>query len=230
MLPAAAVEQVLTVEPRVAAGKGGARKARAQGKVPGVLYGHGQRPLSFSVNPADLSKQIHASGLGVNTVLRVKGLEREELALLKDSQVDPVKRRLIHIDLIAIREDEDVVVSVPIEFTGKPIGVVNGGVFQPVRREITLACKPLSIPRQIAIDVTNLDINKTVHVSDVVLPEGTKMAMAGRLAIATVASPAAEEEVAPAEGAVEGAVPAEGEAAAAAAAPAAEEGAEKKKK
>ncbi|MCC7384783.1 MAG: 50S ribosomal protein L25 [Deltaproteobacteria bacterium] len=225
------MESVINVEPRNTHGKGAARKMRKDGRIPGILYGGGAQPLSFSVEPNQLDKTLRSSGAGRNTIFRVKGLNRELLAILKDTQIDPIKRRLIHVDMIEVREDQEVVVAVALELVGKAIGTVEGGILQAVRREVRVACRPLSIPKSIQIDVTELDIGDALHISDIQFPEGTRGADPGHWAVCTVVAPAAEEkpsvaEVAPVEGAVAaaGAVPAEG------AAPAAPEEKEKKGK
>ena len=119
-------EQQISVEPRNATGKGGARKLRISGKIPGILYGHKEKPLSFAMDPRLLDKAVAAGGMGRNTVLRIGGLERDVLALVKETQMDPVKRTPIHIDLQEVRADEDVAVEVPLEFFGKPVGIVKG--------------------------------------------------------------------------------------------------------
>src|SRR5207237_8607970 len=144
------------------------------GKIPGVLYGHKQEPISIAVDPAVLRKSLRATGMGRNTVFSVKGLDREVMALLKDAQIDPVKRNITHFDLIEIRETDRIVVDVPVELVGKPEGVVAGGVLQAVRRAIAVECSPLSIPKLIQVDVTHLQMGMAVHISDVKFPEGTK--------------------------------------------------------
>jgi large subunit ribosomal protein L25 len=219
--------QVLQVERRTADGKGAARKVRKSGKIPGVLYGHKQSPIAIAVDPTLLRKSLRATGMGRNTVFSVKGLDREVMALLKDSQIDPVRRHITHIDLIEIRESDRVVVEVPVELIGKPEGVVAGGILQAVRRTLAVECSPLDIPKFLEVDVTHLQLGQAVHVSDVKLPPNTKAAIPGNFAIASVQAPRAEVEAAaaPVEGAegapVEGAALAEG---AAAPAPAAEAG------
>jgi large subunit ribosomal protein L25 len=227
------MENLINVEPRPTSGKGAVRKIRKAGRLPGVLYGHKQKPLSFSVDPLVLKKTIISSGRGRNTVFRVKGLDRDVLALVKDTQIDPLRRDLVHLDLIEVREDEDVPVEVAVELVGKPLGVVDGGILQPVRRSVRIFCKPLAIPHKIEIDVTPLRIGEAIHVRDVNFPAGTRAAIPGHLTICTVVAPMAEEKPAAEAAAVEGAVPAEGAAAAApaegaAAAPAAPDKKEKK--
>ena len=188
------MEQVIDVEPRHSRGKGAARRARAEGLIPGILYGHKERPQPFTVDPRLLRKQIKASGVGRNTVLRVKGLEREVLALLKDTQVDPVQRSLLHIDLIEVREADQVEVEIPIDVEGRSVGEIEGGLQQMLRRSVKVACPPLSIPKGITVDVTELEIGQTVHVSDLKIPEGATLVSGATLAIVTIAAPPAIEE------------------------------------
>jgi large subunit ribosomal protein L25 len=218
-------QTVLQVEKRVADGKGAARKLRKSGKIPGVLYGHKQAPVSIAVDPHVLGKLLRSSGMGRNTIFALKGLDRELTALVKDVVIDPVRRNMTHIDLIEIRETDRIVVDVPVELVGKPEGVIAGGILQAVRRAIAVECSPLNIPKLIQVDVAHLLLGQAVHVSDVKFPEGTKSGYTGNFAIASVQAPRAEVETtttavegaeALAEGA-EGAAPAEGAAAAPAA-------------
>lgn len=211
--------QVIEVERRKADGKGAARKVRQGGKIPGVLYGHKQEPVTFTTNPHTLRKSLKVSGMGRNTVFTVKGLDRELKALLKDVQVDPVHRHVLHIDLVEVRDTDRITVDVPVELVGKPVGVTAGGVLQSVRRAIAVECSPISIPRLIQIDVSHLLMGQAIHISDVKFPEGTKSGYTGNFAIASVQAPRTEQvetqaaaEGAPAAGAAEGgAAAAEGE-------------------
>lgn len=217
--------QLIEVQRRTPDGKGTARKVRKSGKIPGVLYGHKQDPVPFTVDPNEIHKRVKASGAGRNTVFKLSGLDRDVLALVKDVQIEPVKRNLLHIDFIEIRETDRVTVEVNIELVGKPVGVTAGGVLQAVRRSIAVNTSPLQIPAKIVVDVSHLGLNQALHVNDIKFPEGAKSGYpAGtNYALATVQPPRAEEERptagadAAAEGA-EGAAPAAG-----AAAPAAEE-------
>jgi large subunit ribosomal protein L25 len=209
------MEQVIKVEQRYESGKGAARRARRAGKIPGILYGHKQQPVSLSLDPIELKKRVKASGLGRNTVFKVEGLGREVLALLKDAQTDPLKRTVLHVDFVEVRESDRVVVEVPFELMGKPAGVTAGGVLQVVRRTVALECSPLAIPAMLTFDVTQLGLNEALHVADVKLPEGTR-SVGGNYAIATIHAPRTETEERPAaEGAAEGAAAAEGDAKAA---------------
>jgi large subunit ribosomal protein L25 len=221
------MEQQLHFEPRDTQGKGAARKLRKAGKIPGILYGFKEPPMAFAVEPRALTRTVQASGLGRNTVLRVNGLSRSVLALLKDVQVDPLSHELVHVDLVEVRETVDVAVDVPLTFDGKPVGTVKGGMLQPITRSLRVYAKPLSIPRSISIDVSSLDLNESVHVSDVQLPEGLRHAMPGHTAVIVLVAPEAAEEKT--ETAAAAAAPAKADPKAAAAKPAAKPAADKKK-
>ena len=207
-------QQVIEVEQRGPRKKGAVRKLRASGKIPGILYGHKEAPVPFAVNPLELRKKLRASGQGRNTIFKVTGLGREVLALLKATQVDPVRRDLLHIDMIEVREGDVMKVDVPLVFSGKPEGVVAGGELQIVRRTIEVQCNALRIPKQIDVDLTPILLGQALHASDLTFPEGVVVTNT-RAAIATVRAPRAEEPAPGAEAAVpaegaEGAVPAEG--------------------
>ena len=196
--------QVLEVEKRTAAGKGGARKLRRQGQLPAVLYGHRQDPQPVTVSPRELSTRLRASGKGRNTLFRIEGLDREVLALLREVQSDPVKRVPIHLDLVEVRESDIVEIAVPLEYVGRPAGVVAGGTLEGTRRTLRVKTGPLSIPAKVQIDVTNLNIADSLHVSDLALPSGVAPAVSERLTVAHIKPPRAEKSDGDAAGAAEG--------------------------
>jgi large subunit ribosomal protein L25 len=204
-------QQFIEVEQRGPKKKGAARKLRASGKIPGILYGHKEAPIPFAVNPLELRKKIRASGMGRNTVFTLKGLARDVLVLLKATQVDPVRRDLLHIDFIEVRDGDVMKVDVPMIFSGKPDGVTAGGDLHIVRRTIEVTANALRIPTSIAVDLTPIQLGHAMHASDLTYPEGV-VCTNPKAAIATVKAPRAEPVAG--EG-VEGAVPAEGEAGAA---------------
>ncbi len=228
-------QQAIQVEVRTPNGKMATRKLRAGGRIPGVLYGHKEAAVSLSLDPHALQKRIRASGLGRNTVFKLEGLNRSVLALLKEAQVHPLSRNLIHVDLIEVREDEQVVVEVPIEFEGRAHGVVMGGDLFIVRRSLSVACSPLNIPRAIKADVTPLGMGQAMHVADLPFPEGVKPAIDPKTTVANIRAPRTEAaaetavaaEAAPAAAKAPAAAAAKAPAAAAAKAPAAKAPAKK---
>ena len=212
----------LDVEIRSNAGKGAARKLRQAGRIPAVCYGRGRAPLSVSLDPRSLEKLLATSATGINTLidLRVSGGGDYDgrVVLVKDLQRDPVSARALHADFYAVDLEQAIEVSVPIHVFGSAPGVTLGGILDHALRELQIECLPRSIPDQILVDVSALEIGMSLHVRDLVLPAGVKLISNPDLSVISVVTPAALEEEAPAA-----AAPAEGEAAAAegAAAPAA---------
>jgi len=215
----------LTVQVRNTTGKGVARKLRAQGLVPGVCYGVEVGSLPIVVDPKALRRSLDPAKRH-NTVIEVTlegdGGGKRLTAMLKDYQVSILDRELTHVDLISIDPNKPVTVEVPLVFTGRAAGLVDGGQLHVVMRTLTVRCKPTDIPVQFELDVTPLMIGDAFHVSDVATPAGVELLDAAKLAVVTVTAPVEEKVEVPvaAEGAVlaEGAAPAEGEAAAAPAA------------
>jgi large subunit ribosomal protein L25 len=172
--------------------------------------------------------------------IRDAGKSEEITAMVRDAQINPLSRRLVHVDFLAVDLNAEVRVNVPLVLIGKAVGVTNGGNLHQSMHLIPVAAKPAAIPTKLEVDVSGLDIGDALHASDLKLGEGVRVVLDAKEAIASVVAPKAEkvEEVAAAP--VEGAVPAEGAAAApaaggaapaagAAAAPAAGKKEEKKK-
>jgi large subunit ribosomal protein L25 len=223
---ATAAPTTISAKARQGQGKGPARRLRVEGLIPAVVYGEHSKPLSVSVSPAEVLEAIK-SPLRFNTLITLKLDGGDKRVLFKDYQVDPVSRRLLHADFLEVALDKPVKVRVPVVATGKALGVVDGGILSVSAKEIVLEALPEKIPAQIEVDVTQLKMGQSIHVSEVKAPAGTKLKFATDYVVAYVAVPE-KEEVAPVAAAVpgaEGAVPAAGAAApaagAAAAAPAA---------
>ncbi len=220
-------ENVLSVERREGSGKGVARKLRAAGRVPGVVYGRGKASQPVSLDPSLLERALRASEAGMNTLfdLEVQGEKAagERVVLVKELQRDPVTGRMLHADLYEVDLAKTVEVEVPIHLDGVPRGVsLDGGILDHALRALRVECLPRAIPDEIRADVSDLGIGDSLHVRDLALPEGVTLKDDPDLSVASVVMPQKEEVAAPAAP-VEG-VPAEG--APAEAAPAAAEGGE----
>lgn len=235
----------LIAKNRTTSGKGAARKLRAQGLIPAVVYGrHLKEPAQIAVEPAAVKKAISTSQK-FNTLisLKVDGGEARQV-LLKDYQQDPVSRELLHADFIEVRETEAVKVKVPLVLTGKAEGVAVGGILSQSRRDLEVWALPNAIPEKIEADVTHLKIAQALHVSDIKMPEGVKVKTHVNFTLAVVTAPEKEEAApvpaaapvagaaaaAPAEGAAPAAGAKPGEKAAAPAAGKAEAGKKEEKK
>jgi large subunit ribosomal protein L25 len=205
-------ETALVVEAREAIGKGAARKLRAAGRIPAVLYGRGRNSLPLSLDPRALDKILRASGANTLLDLTIEGHPelRDTVALVKELQRDPLRGAIVHADLYAVDLTRAVTVDVPVHLVGRPRGLDFGGILEHSLREIALECLPRSIPEAIEVDVSQMEVGDVIHVRELALPEGVTLVTDGDLGVVHVALPQAEptpEEAAPAATA-EGAAPA----------------------
>ena len=197
--------------PRTTRGKNEARRLRVSGNVPATLYGGKGEALSLAVN----TKQVTAilrSDTGHNTLFQVDFGGKQEPAIVKDWQVDPVSGNLLHVDLLRVAMDVRMKVKVPVHTFGEPAGVkVQGGVFEIVTREVEVECLPADIPTEFRVDVSGLMLNQSSRASDLAFDK-TKIRLLtdGSAVLAHVVTLRVEEEK-PVEAAVTGAVPAEPE-------------------
>lgn len=162
-------EVSLKVKVREGTGKKYAHKIRTKGEIPGILYGHGKENIVLSVPEHDLWHILHHSSTEhIILTLEIEGASEDNLTtLIRDVQHHPVTGDILHVDFQRISKDEPVKVDVPIELEGQPKGVKDfGGVLDHAVREVTIKCKPLEIPEFLEIDVTQLGIGDSIHVSD----------------------------------------------------------------
>lgn len=215
---------VLEAKAREGSGKGSSRRLRAQGLIPAVVYGkHLKAPAHLAVDPTGVRKAI-ATPHKLNTLIKINvGGGEAHNVLLKDYQLDPLTRELLHADFIAVKDDEQVKVNVPIVLVGKAPGVAEGGILSQARREIEVYALPNAIPERIEADVSGLNIAEVLHINDVKLPKGVTVKSNVNYTVAVISVPEREEAAAPAAAAA--AAPA-----AAAAAPAAAAKKDEKKK
>lgn len=215
-------EQIkLSATSRTEKGKGVAKRLRREGKLPAVVYGHKTDPIALTIDSKQLLKLI-VEGKSEHKLFALSiegnGTPLEKTVMIKELQIDPLKRNFLHVDFFEVAMDEEITLSLVIKLVGEAPGVEMGGMLQQVRREIEIRCLPTQIPDTVEIDVSALNIGDSVHLNDIQLPEGVKVLDDADLTIATVLAPTVEKEVAPEE--VEGEVAEEA---------AAEAGAEAKK-
>ena len=195
----------LLVERRSSTGKGVARKLRAQGKIPGVCYGKGAPAIPLSLVPTDLIKALDKEK-GANTLLKLEiqgGEPEEKLVLLKEHQMHPLTRKLLHADFIEVSEGESIKVEVPLVLTGRSKGVKAGGTLSQPRRKLLVECTPDKIPAKIELDVTELDLGDSIHIDELQMPEGVKAVYDRVFTVAVVVAPSSLKEVAAEEEAAE---------------------------
>ena len=204
-------EVTLEVSGRDGTGKSAVRKLRQQGKVPGVVYGGHRDPVAIIVDRKAITDLIQKSEHGVRSVflLKMAGTDQQRHAMIKDIQIDPINRKMMHVDFIRVVMDEVVRVSVPVVITGSPIGVREGGLLHFQVRELHVECLPNAIPDKVEIDISELGIHHYFRISDLPLPEGVKVLDDPNRVVVGVTHQRAEvvpevpvegvEEVAPAE-------------------------------
>jgi len=181
-------------------GKGYARRLRAQGLIPASVYGGGQDAVPVAVNAREIAG-ILRSDTGRNTIfkLAVDSGAEPSTVIIKDLQVDPVKGRLLHADLLRLNMDAVTRVNVSIEFAGEPVGVkLEGGILDIQAREVEIECLPGDIPEHIQVDVSHLHIGDHVSASDLIYDrEKVKLFIDEQQTIAGVLAPRLVEEAAP---------------------------------
>ena len=185
---------------RARAGKGAARQARREGKVPGVIYGDNQTPQTINLDYNDLWRQ-YLKGHFTSTVfdLDVDGVHNRVIP--RDLQVDPVRDLPLHVDFLRVGKDGLIRVGVPVRFINELLspGLKRGGVLNVVRHEVEVTCPYDKIPAFFEIDVTGLEIGRSLHVSAITMPAGVAPVIKGRdFTIATIAGAVKQEEAAPA--------------------------------
>lgn len=164
-------EVTLKVHARTDTGKGVARKLRANGRLPAVIYGHSEDPMPIELEQHNLSatmRQAEGEKLLIN--LNVDGKDSKKKALIKDIQRDPVSGKILHIDFQHISMDEKIKIEVPVRLEGTADGVKNfGGIMSWNIRRIMVQCLPADIPDKITLDVTEMKIHDSIHVKDIVV-------------------------------------------------------------
>jgi large subunit ribosomal protein L25 len=222
--------QELKAETREGRGKGPAYQARLKGLIPGIIYGGKGEPETVNVDARTLERHIE-KGAFLTTLLMLDVAGKKTRVIPRQLQLDPVSDRPVHVDFMRLAEGSTVRLEVPVHFKGQgeSPGLKKGGVLNIVRHKMELVCPADSIPNEVLVDISKLDINESVHLSALNLPEGVKPTIRGRdftvcsivaptsvveeqrAAAAAASAPAAE--AAPAEGAAPaaaGAAPAAG--------------------
>jgi large subunit ribosomal protein L25 len=204
----------IVVHKRDVTGTRASKRLRKEGLIPGVIYGHGHDAVLFAVEPHALREAL-TTDAGTHAILNVtfEDQKRSHKAIVKDMTLDSVKSIVIHVDLQEIRLDETIETTVSIRFDGEAVGVKAGGMLDESTREVTVKGVVTAIPEHIVVDVSELDMNETLQVSDLVVPEGIEIVNDPEEVLCSVLPPRkveAEESVEGVEG-VEGAAAAEPE-------------------
>jgi large subunit ribosomal protein L25 len=208
----------LSATVREKVGKGAARAVRRQGQIPAVIYGGKQPPVAIHLSDRDVYFKIHGGGF-LTTVATIDVGGEKVKVIPRDFQLDPVSDHPIHVDFLRVVAGSKVTVEVPVHFVneGAAPGIRRGGVLNVVRHRVELLCPAEAIPDHIVADLTGLNINDSLHISAIALPEGVRPTIARNFTVATIAAPAGVKEelraaaeaaaaaaAAPAEAAAEG--------------------------
>ncbi|MDB4890906.1 MAG: rplY [Gemmatimonadetes bacterium] len=189
----------LSAETRTESGKGVARKLRAAGRVPGVIYGHAREPQSLSLVARDLDKLLSQIAVS-STVVELSLAGATTRTLIREIQRHPFKKNVLHVDFQEMVAGEKVTVKVPLVFVGVPEGVrLSGALLEQILHSIEVLVDPANIPNHIDVDVTHLAMGHSLHVRDLVLPEGIEVLSDEDATICAVIAPRAVVEAAAAE-------------------------------
>jgi large subunit ribosomal protein L25 len=178
-------------------GKQAAKKFRREKRLPAIFYGPGANSVMLTVDSHELDL-ILAKKSGENVIIGLqiesdKGVDSKTV-ILKDLNTHPVSRAHLHADFYEISMDKELTLEIALHFINTPKGVVNGGMLQPIRRELEVSCLPDKLVDFIEVDVSGLEIGQSLHVGEIVLPEGIKSSLAPDLPVATVMAPSAAAE------------------------------------
>ena len=212
------MEVVIAAEKRARSGRGAARALRREGRVPAVIYG-GKEPETLSCSARDLEMLLRgAAALSAVLTVEIGGGKRK--ALLREAQYHPARNELLHVDLQEVSEQQEIATGVPLRFTGADVapGVkLEHGIFTTIENQALIHCRAMDLPEYIEVDVSQMKIGDSIHLSDLAPPKGVRfdeLARGNDPALAVISAARAEEkEETPEEAAAgeEGATPAEGE-------------------
>ena len=186
----------LSAEARAETGKGAARKLRAAGRVPAVIYGHARAPQGLSVNARELGRLLDQVTAASTVIELAMGGGATARTLIREIQRHPVDRSLVHVDFLELVAGETVTVRVPLVFVGTAVGVKDqGGLLSEQLREVEIEADPASIPDHIDVDVSDLALGHPLHVRDLKVPAGVTITSDPDAPVASVTAPSAEELV-----------------------------------
>ena len=186
----------LAAQLRESKGKEAAKKMRREKNIPGIFYGQESQPIMVSFKDGDL-RRILKNSVSENIIITLQ-LQKDKateskMVMLKELQSDPLKDSYIHADFYEISMDKKLTLNVPVILVNTPAGVANGGILQHVRRELTITCLPDKLIEKIEVDVSELGIGDSLHIKDVIFPEGITSPQEEHLTVAVVNAPTASE-------------------------------------
>ncbi len=195
----------INVTPRAQMTKNELSRFRGEGNIPAILYGRGmEQNINLSLQVTEFAKLINKHGRSSVLVFKSQDSKLNGMsALIKEVQKDPITDVYLNVDLIAIRKGEKLTISLPIEFVGEPAGLKQGGVIDVQRRQIKVECLPTDIPEKISVDISQMNLNDVIHVSDIKVADGVRIVDDKSFAVISVkiVKEKVETPATPAEGA-----------------------------
>jgi len=183
----------LSAELRSETGKGATRQLRRSGRLPAVVYGRRDETQSLTLDTQELVRLLTEIRAATTVIDLEVGSEKPRRVLIREIQRHPFRAELLHVDFFEIRADVKIKVQIPLRLEGEAYGVEMGGILQQIRHELEVECLPNEIPPDFKVDVTDLDIGNSIHISDVESSGVTILDDEG-LTVCTVVPPAVEEE------------------------------------
>ncbi len=181
----------LNVSVREGKGTSFARRLRLENKVPAVLYHSGVEGTSLSVEKNELYKALKTGQF----IFEIKVGDKEQFVLVKEVQYHPVTDEIIHVDFQQVKEDQKISLEVPLRTEGESEGVKLGGILVQLLNVVTINCKPSNVPEALSVDISDLEMNSSLFVKDIILPDDVEMVTAEDIAVVSVQEPKKEEEV-----------------------------------
>lgn len=185
-------QKTLNAASRAELKKGASRRLRRSGKIPAILYGHsGTAPITIDAH--EFSTQFR--NISENTIINLQVGKKAYDVLVKDYQEDILKGVITHIDFYEIERGKVLRTNIPVHTSGTPLGVREGGILEVLMHSIEVECLPKDIPESIDVDVSELEVGDSIHITDIALPEGVKYLISEESVIVSVIAPRAIEEI-----------------------------------
>ena len=187
----------LTAHTRKRSGSGALTSLRAEGLIPGIVYGKGVPASNIRLNRKDLETVLHGSvSEHILVDLTIEDTKETRLALIQDVQHNPLNGNILHVDFHAIREDEVIHSTVPLDLTGECVGAKAGGLVEHLVHKIAITCLPKDLPESIHLDISSVEIGGALHTKELALPKGVITHLGADVVLMLVAAPRVVEVVA----------------------------------
>ncbi|MBM3212417.1 50S ribosomal protein L25 [Candidatus Poribacteria bacterium] len=197
----------LSAETREGKGRGFANALRRNGSIPAIIYGHKIEPLPIHLQEKALRRVLSSGGENVIINMDLVGKDSPETVIIKEVQVDPVSRRILHADFMRVSLDELITTHVPVTLHGTPQGISEGGILEFLHREVALECQAGKIPEYLSVDISSLKIGDQIRVGDLIVDEGMRILDDPATTIVAIGTPTVHKEEAAAPTEVEDAEP-----------------------